>query len=154
MKVRAARAIARRAHADQLTRAGEPMFAHVERVAQAVAPAYRALAYLHDVPERSDLGAEELYEHELTDSECDVLELLTHDVDDSYARYVTRIARAGGRAGRAARAIKLADLDDHLRHRRRGFRAPRYGWARAQILAAQHAQGEGTPRRPRVGEAA
>lgn len=130
------------------------MFDHVERVAQSVPPAYRALAYLHDVPERSERVVEELHEHELTESEYEVLELLTREIDASYAGYVMRIVRADGRAGRMARAIKLADLDDHLRQRRLAVPAPNYGWARGQILAAQRSRGEFTARRPRLGEVA
>ncbi|MFL5864934.1 MAG: metal-dependent phosphohydrolase [Solirubrobacteraceae bacterium] len=142
MTVRAARAVARRLHSGQVSRSGEPLIEHVERVAGAVAASDRALAYLHDVLERVDSATDELRELELTDEEWDVLGLLTRRSRESYKLYVMRIARADGRAGAIARSIKLADLDDHLRHRQPRARTPDYSWARGQILASQQVRGE------------
>lgn len=118
------------------------MIDHVQRVAEAVPTDVRGLAYLHDVLERSETAAEELYELGLTDEEWAVLMLLTRQPRESYAAYVMRIARADGRCGRIARVIKVADLDDHLRRRRSGAQFPNYAWARARILASQRARGE------------
>lgn len=137
-----ARTVARRLHSGRLSRNGQPLIEHVERVARAVPTDARALAYLHDVLERADTSSEELRELELTDEEWDVLALLTRHPRESYKRYVSRIARAEGRAGTMARSIKLADLNDHLQHRRHRARMPDYSWARRQILASQRAHEE------------
>lgn len=136
-----ARAAARRMHAGQLTRSGEPLIEHVERVAGAVPAELRGLAYLHDVLERADGAVEELLELRLSEIELTVLSLLTRRPDETYQAYVMRIARADGNPGRLARAVKLADLDDHLR-RRRVERSPDYAWARERILASQLANEE------------
>lgn len=137
-----ARAAARRLHAGQLTRSGEPMIEHLERVAAAVPGDLRGLAYLHDVLERVDRAAEDLAELSLGVDERAILNLLTRGPAEPYRTYVMGIARARGRLGRAARTIKLADLDDHLRHRPPGARAPNYTWARQQIVRAQELHGE------------
>lgn len=130
--------VARRIHAGQVSRSGEPLIEHVERVARAVPADVRALAYLHDVLDRAD-GAvdEELRELEMSDEDRRVLALLTRRPEESFRVYVMRIARADGRVGRIARTIKLADLDDHVRQRRVGARARDYAWARRQIAASQ-----------------
>jgi len=137
-----ARSVARRVHAGQRTRSGEPLIEHVERVARAVPSHARALAYLHGVLERADGGAEELLELGLTDEEGSVLALLTRRATESYRAYVTRIARADGHAGEIARTIKLADLDDHLRRIRIRRRTPDYAWAREQLAGSQQTNRE------------
>jgi hypothetical protein len=137
----AARAAARRIHAGQVSRSGEPLIDHVERVANALPADVRALGFLHDVLERADGAIEELHELGLGELELAVLALLTRGPDDTYKTYVMRIARAEGTPGRIARSVKLADLNDHLR-RRRAPRSPDYGWARERILASQLARGE------------
>ena len=138
----AASAVARRLHSGQVTRTGEPLIEHVERVAGAVPPEARALACLHDVLERANPSSEELRELDLSDAEWRVLALLTRGSRESYKLYISRIARAGGKAGAIARTIKLADLDDHLRHRQPRARTPDYSWARRTIVASQEARGE------------
>lgn len=142
MDATVARTVARRLHAGQLSRSGEPLIEHVERVAQSLPTDACALAYLHDVLERAGPSSEELRELELTGEEWEVLALLTRRPRESYKLYVLRIVRAGGRAGAMARVIKLADLDDHLRHRQHRARTPNYTWARQQILASQQRRGE------------
>lgn len=127
-----AHSIARRVHAGQLNRFGEPVIDHVERIARAVPENVQAIAYLHDVLERSGMTVAELHEQGLTEFEGAVLRLLTRPANEPYERYVARIAKARGCAGRVARVIKLADLDDHLGQ---GITpdAPNYAWARAKI---------------------
>src|SRR5207248_5424142 len=98
-----ARAAARRMHAGQLTRSGEPLIEHVERVAGAVPAELRGLAYLHDVLERADGAVEELLELRLSEIELTVLSLLTRRPDETYQAYVMRIARADGNPGRLPR---------------------------------------------------
>ena len=137
-----ARGVARRIHGGQLTRLGEPVIEHVERVAGAVPAEARALAYLHDVLERADACSEELVELGLSDEERSVLALLTRRPDEPYRAHVMDIARAEGTIGRLARTIKAADLDDHLRQRQVAAGAPSYAWAREKIAAYQRANGE------------
>jgi (p)ppGpp synthase/HD superfamily hydrolase len=139
------RAAARRIHAGQLTRAGEPLIDHVERVAAHVPAEGRALAFLHDALERGDGAVEELRELGCSDTDYGVLALLTREPTESYRAYVTRIARATGERGRIARRIKLADLEDHLRHHRARVPAPNYAWARRRIIAAQQERNEYVP---------
>jgi hypothetical protein len=135
MDVTAARAVARKVHVNQVTRFGEPLIEHVERVARGVPEEVRAVAYLHDVLEHSDLTAGRFHDHGLTRCECAALELLTRRADQSYESYISRIAHARGRAGAMARSVKLADLDDHLSHSSTG-RGPDYAWAHGQITDA------------------
>ena len=145
MNAAVAHSVARRVHAGQLTRSGEPLIEHVERVARAVPPHARALAYLHDVLERADRASEELLELGLTDEEGSVLALLTRRPTESYKKHVMRIARADGRTGQIARTIKLADLDDHLNHIRIRRRTPDYAWAREQLTGSQQTNRETSP---------
>ena len=112
------------------------MFAHVERVADAVPEDLRAIAYLHDVLERSETTAGDLRSYGLAEAERAALELLTRDDDESYEQYVERIAAAPGCGGKLARRVKLADLNDHLRQRAVSPTAPDYAWARRRIQAA------------------
>lgn len=136
-----ARSTARRIHAGQRTRSGEPVIQHVGRVARAVPRDVRALAYLHDVLEQSETTLSQLRTVGLRRADRPVLELLTRGGGEPYETYVMRIAVARGRVGRIARTIKAADLDDHL-SRVPGPGAPDYAWARAQITAAQQRHGE------------
>ena len=140
-----ARKVACSVHADQMTRFGEPLIDHVDRVARAVPDEARALAYLHDALERSDMTCNALRAYGLTAVECSALKLLTRDAGESYTAYVERIAHAPGVAGRFARTVKVADLDDHLRHRITTH-APDYAWARAVIVDSQERHHEQRPR--------
>ena len=137
-----ARVVARRVHGLQVTRFGEPVMEHVERVASSLPAEARALAYLHDVLEAGDAGAGELRALALSDDERSVLALLTRRPEEPYSGYVMGIARAPGTVGALARVIKLADLEDHLRHRQVAAGAPCYAWARDKITAFQRANGE------------
>jgi hypothetical protein len=137
-----ARVIARRVHGGQVTRFGEPMIEHVERVACALPSETRALAYLHDVLEAPGAGDEELRALGLSDDERSVLALLTRRPEEPYRGYVMGIACAPGTVGALARVIKLADLEDHLRHRQGAAGAPCYAWAHEKITAYQRAYGE------------
>ena len=72
-----ARDIAHHSHSGQLTRHGAPMTEHVERVAAAVPEDARAVAFLHDVLEKTDLRLDELHVRGLTPTERAALDLLT-----------------------------------------------------------------------------
>lgn len=133
--------VARRAHVGQLTRCGEELLDHVERVADAVPDDARAIAYLHDVLEHSDWSLVELRANGLADGELAVLQLLTRRYDESWEAHVRRIAGAGGPEGAMARTIKLADLDDHL-SRPTVAASPDYAWARMHVEASCRWRGE------------
>ena len=130
-----ARSIAHYSHLDDRDRLGKPVIEHVERVAAAVSPDARSVAFLHDVLERTTTGVGELCRQGLTPVERAALELLTRGPGESYELYSLRIAWAGGEAGALARAVKLADLDDHIGHEAPDG-APPYGWARRHIAIA------------------
>jgi hypothetical protein len=132
-----ASAIARRAHVGQTDRFGGRVFDHVARVASAVPPTLRPVAWLHDVLERgnTDLGA--LRRDGLTPPEEAALDLLTRRDGESYEAYTLRLAFAHGDEGRLARIVKRADLEDHLATAQSGVDAPPYAWARRHIENAQ-----------------
>jgi hypothetical protein len=121
-------------HVGQRTRFGDSVLDHVERVANAVAPEGRAVAWLHELFELTPLGRETLRAFGLTADEERTLELLTRAPAETYEQYVSTIAHASGRPGELARTVKLADLDDHLGHVRMPPGAPPYAWARRCVL--------------------
>ena len=137
MDAAVARSIAQYSHAGGVDRFGEPIIEHVERVAAAVRPEARAVAFLHDVLEHSGTTLAELRAAGLTSLEEAALHLLTRPVDESYEANALRIAHAPGGEGRLARAVKLADLDDHLGRRAMPDAAPPYAWARTHIAWGQ-----------------
>jgi hypothetical protein len=124
-----AQQIARTSHLGQRTRFGELVIDHVARVADAVAPEARTIAWLHDLFELTLLGRDALRGCGLTGVEESILELLTRASAEPYEAYISRIACAPGRAGELARAVKLADLEDHLGHAWMPPGAPPYAWA-------------------------
>jgi hypothetical protein len=130
----AAREVARLKHSGQRTRFGESVFAHVERVADRVAPEARNAALLHEIFELTATTRGELQALGLSRRELAALRLLTHTPDDPYVTHVRRIAEALGDRGRIARMVKLADLDDHLSHPVIPLDAPPYAWARRCLL--------------------
>jgi hypothetical protein len=137
-----ARSIAQHSHDGQRTRHGSLMSDHVERVAAAVPEEARAVAFLHDVLEKTDTGLDELDLSGLTRVEREALDLLTCGQDESFDLHALRVAHADGPAGRIARSIKLADLEDHIGEAVHTMDEPPYAWARQHILAAQHRRGE------------
>ena len=137
-----ARNIAQYSHAGQLDRFGEPLIEHIERVAAAVDERDRAVAFLHDVLEKSDTDAEELIANGLTPLELAALDLLTRGAGESYEMHTLRLVHAPGAAGRLARRVKLADLEDHLDRAPAGSAAPPYAWARLHVRVNQERRGE------------
>jgi hypothetical protein len=132
-----ARDIARAGHAGRCDRFGEPFVEHVERVAAAVPPDARAVAFLHDVLEHSDTTVAELTQAGLTPLGLAALGLLTRGPGESYEAHTLRLAHAAGPEGRLARVVKLADLADHLAHREMPHGAPPYAWARMHVANGQ-----------------
>jgi hypothetical protein len=136
-----ARAIAHALHGQDRNPSGRLVTEHLERVAATVPPEARALAFVHDIVERTDVSYERLRAEGLTELEAEALELLTRADGESYELYALRIAHAPGAAGRLARAVKLADLDDDLTAPYHP-RSPPYAWARRHIAIARDRRGE------------
>lgn len=133
----AASAIAKRAHLGQIDRLGGRVIDHVARVASAVPPNARSVAWLHDVLERTSTDLDVLRGDGLTPLEEAALVLLTRPEGEAYEMYVLRVAFAGGDEGRLARTVKRADLEDHIASAPPAEDTPPYAWARRQIANAQ-----------------
>jgi hypothetical protein len=109
-----------RAHGGQLQPTGEPLIAHVRRVAAATPQFARPVAWLHEVLEWTSVSEEALLGEGVSDDELRALRLLTRTLarrsESGYLAHATMIARAGGRAGSLARSVKVSDLNDRLRY--------------------------------------
>ena len=127
--------LARKTHAGQKDLAGQPYFAHVERVANrvmmliakvSVPPIESAVqevriftdrcvvaAYLHDVLEDSDQPTEAraIIFESCGQQVLDAVELLTRNAGESYEDYMLRLVHS---SDLTAKLVKLADLEDHL----------------------------------------
>ncbi|WP_217922878.1 phosphohydrolase [Miltoncostaea oceani] len=137
-----ARALAERAHRGQVEPSGRPYIDHVRRVAEAVPPFARRVAWLHDALEWTGLGEHDLAGAGLGPDEVAAVRLLTRDAGDAddhaFLEHTREIARAPGRAGRIARTVKRADIEDRARHPRDPGApwAPPYARARALLARA------------------
>lgn len=101
-----ARAIAEKAHADQVDKAGEPYIGHPAHVAASVeGDKAKAVAWLHDVVEDTSTTFDDLRAAGVDDEVLAALELLTHDKSAPYMEYVAAIKKND-----LARTVKLADL--------------------------------------------
>jgi hypothetical protein len=146
MNLARAKLLATRAHRGQRQPTGEPLIAHVRRVAAATPESARPVAWLHEILEWTSVSEEKLLAYGASDDELRALRLLTRTLGGSsesgYLAHVTMIARADGPAGVLARAVKVSDLEDRLHHPGRGTgeSRPPYERALAQILAAEAAR--------------
>ena len=146
MNLARAKLLATRVHRGQRQPTGEPLIAHVRRVAAATPESARPVAWLHEVLEWTSVSEEKLLAYGASDDELRALRLLTRTLGGSsesgYLAHVTMIARADGPAGVLARAVKVSDLGDRLRHPGRGTgeSRPPYERALALILAAEAAR--------------
>lgn len=113
-----ARRIAEHAHRGQSGPDGRPYIHHVERVSKTVTSDARAVAWLHDVIERSDIDQATLTRAGASADQLLAVRLLTRDkteqTDQAYLAYISAIIKAPGRSGEIARCVKHADLRDHL----------------------------------------
>lgn len=101
-----ARAIAEKAHADQVDKAGEPYIGHPAHVVASVeGDKAKAVAWLHDVVEDTSTTFDDLRAAGVDDEVLVALELLTHDKSAPYMEYVAAIKKND-----LARTVKLADL--------------------------------------------
>ena len=144
MNLARAQLLATRAHRGQRQPTGEPLIAHVRRVAAATPEFARSVRWLREIFEWTSVSEEKLLAYGASDDELRALRLLTRTVGGSseagYLAHVTMIARA--RPGRCSRAVKVSDLEDRLRHAGRGTgeSRPPYQRALGPILAAEAAQ--------------
>jgi hypothetical protein len=140
-----AQLLAKRAHRGQRQPTGEPLIAHVSRVAAATPEFARPVAWLHEIFEWTSVSEEKLLAYGASDDELRALRLLTRTLgggsEASYLAHITMIARANGPAGMLARAVKVSDLEDRLRHLGPGTGGsrPLYERALRLILAAEAA---------------
>jgi hypothetical protein len=126
-----ARAIAERLHLGDREEDGTPVIRHVQRVASTVTEEARAVAWLHEVLERTAVTERELLVAGLTSDELRALRLLNRTTDSRsdrrYLAHLELIAHAAGGSGRLARIVKTADLRDRCLHphvRRDGWSPP------------------------------
>lgn len=108
--------VARRAHADQVDKAGAPYIDHPTRVATAVrqqapdssADLVEAAAWLHDVVEDTGVTLDRLAELGLPGAVVNAVDALTRRHGEQSDMYYTRVA-----ADPVALVVKLADLADN-----------------------------------------
>ena len=131
-RVAAAQDLARRAHAGQTRKNGEPYFNHTERVALTLGDSTaRAAAYLHDVIEDcKDTGLlEEL--HRFPEPIVAAVKLLTRAPGETYFEFIHRVLASGNPT---AITVKIADLKDNLRDLEEGHQKDKYRFA-LELLA-------------------
>ncbi len=147
-----ARRLARRAHAGQTDRHGNPFITHPGRVAARTPAWARPAAWLHDVLEDTPVTAADLLAAGVAPDTVAAVVLVSrldtgHGLPD-YAGYIDRIATAAGEPGRIARIVKLADNADNLSRARlkdadrAALLRRRYLAARKVLSAAVAARGE------------
>jgi hypothetical protein len=150
---------ATRAHRGQLQSTGEPLIAHVRRVAAGTPQFARPMAWLHEVLEWTSVSEEELLAEGVSDEELRALRLLTRAVnrgsESGYMAHITMIARAEGPAGVLARAVKVADLGDRLRNPSMSANGSPLPYRRALriIMDAEGPSGDQAPRGSRFARA-
>lgn len=101
-----ARAVARSAHEGQTDKVGEPYFdVHVADVAYRVArfgPVVETVAWLHDVPEDTEVTLDDLREAGFPDEVCDAVDAITRRHGELSDAYYARV-----RANKPAQLVKL-----------------------------------------------
>ena len=101
--------IAQKAHAGQVDKAGKDYILHPMTVASYMdTDTEKAIAYLHDVLEDTDVTVDELktiFPNEIVDT----LIILTHRKDESYFEYIQRVSKS-----KLAKKVKVADLLHNL----------------------------------------
>jgi len=149
VNVERAELVAARAHRGQLQPTGEPLIAHVRRLAAATPEFACPVAWLHEVLEWTSVSEQQLLAEGVSDDELWALRLLTRTVgrssESGYLTHIGMIARAGGPAGVLARAVKVAELQDRLRHRSAAANGARPPNERALRLIVTAAAGERVP---------
>lgn len=98
--------IAKKAHLGQVDKAGEDYIKHPEKVASFVkTDEEKAVAYLHDVIEDTELTLEDLYEYGFSKEVLEAVDIITKKGGENYQSYLNSVKK-----NKLARAVKLADL--------------------------------------------
>ena len=98
--------IAKRAHLGQVDKAGEDYIKHPQKVASFVkSDEEKAVAYLHDVIEDTELTLEDLYEYGFSKEVIEAVDIITKKRGEDYQSYLNSVKK-----NKLARAVKLADL--------------------------------------------
>ena len=98
--------IAKRAHLGQVDKAGEDYIKHPEKVASFVkTDEEKAVAYLHDVIEDTELTLEDLCEYSFSNEVIEAVDIITKKRGEDYQSYLNSVKK-----NKLARAVKLADL--------------------------------------------
>ena len=98
--------IAKKAHLGQIDKAGEDYIKHPEKVASFVkTDEEKAVAYLHDVIEDTELTLEDLHEYEFSKEVIEAVDIITKKKGEDYQSYLNSVKK-----NKLARAVKLADL--------------------------------------------
>lgn len=103
------RSIAKRAHAGQHRRGGDPYINHPNRVAQSFDGMHACVAWLHDVIEDTDETADSLLASRVDSSVVEAVVLMTKQDGEDYWDYLTRVKRHP-----IALRVKIADMLDNL----------------------------------------
>lgn len=104
--VERAEAIARKAHEGQKRWDKQPYIVHPEALAAAFAdPVFKAVAWLHDTIEDTDIVAQDLIDAGMPPEVVAAVEALTHERDVPYLDYILEIKK-----NPIAEAVKMADL--------------------------------------------
>lgn len=98
------------AHKNEHRRGGEPYFNHPQRVAFAVEPRLRPIAYLHDAPENNPaFGLSWLGTRGLSTYIIRALDAITKRAGEEYEAYIQRVLACPD-----AIPVKIADIEDNL----------------------------------------
>ena len=98
--------IAKRAHLGQIDKAGEDYIKHPEKVASFVnSDEEKAVAYLHDVIEDTELTLEDLYEYGFSKEVLKAVDVITKKKGQDYQTYLNSV-----KENKLARVVKLANL--------------------------------------------
>ena len=98
--------IAKKAHLGQVDKAGEDYIKHSEKVASFVkTDEEKAVAYLHDVIEDTELTLEDLHEYNFSKEVLEAVDIITKKRGEDYQSYLNSVKK-----NKLARAVKLADL--------------------------------------------
>ena len=98
--------IAKKAHLGQVDKAGEAYIKHPEKVASFVkTDEEKAVAYLHDIIEDTELTLEDLNEYGFSKEVIEAVDVITKKRGEDYQSYLNSVKK-----NKLARAVKLADL--------------------------------------------
>ena len=98
--------IAKRAHLGQVDKAAKDYIEHTQKVASFVkSDEEKAVAYLHDVIEDTELTLEDLHEYEFSKEVIEAVDIITKKKGEDYQSYLNSVKK-----NKLARTVKLADL--------------------------------------------